>query len=123
MKYVCGVHGVIDQRPCAQCEAERDRRRRERRKREGTDRDRSRRAQTRRRSIIAVFGNRCAALVDGVRCTEVLAIELHHVDGDRTNDARENLVPVCKHCHLSHAKAPRSAFVQGDFSKLLPRIR
>ena len=34
------------------------------------------------------------------RYTEsVAATEVDHIDGDRTNNAMENLQPLCKHCH------------------------
>ena len=122
MKYICEVHGVVDERPCLQCKPEKERLKRERRKRQGTERVSGRQLQRQRRSILAAFDNHCAAIVDGKRCTEVLALEVHHVDGDRTNDAPSNRVPLCHEHHLSLAHAPRSAFAQGSYSGLMPRI-
>lgn len=34
-----------------------------------------------------------------VFCTSTDGIEVHHVDGDHSNDSLENLIPVCEACH------------------------
>jgi len=34
-------------------------------------------------------------------CGSTGDLEVHHIDGDRTNNALENLVPICKDCHKS----------------------
>lgn len=32
-------------------------------------------------------------------CGPVDSVVVHHVDGDRTNNSLENLIPVCRSCH------------------------
>lgn len=34
-----------------------------------------------------------------VFCTSTDEIEVHHIDGDHSNDSLENLIPVCAACH------------------------
>lgn len=29
----------------------------------------------------------------------ICSVEIHHIDGDRTNNAKENLLPLCCCCH------------------------
>lgn len=39
----------------------------------------------------------------GEQCTECGSeeeIEVHHIDGNRWNDGIDNLVPLCRECHL-----------------------
>jgi predicted RNA-binding Zn-ribbon protein involved in translation (DUF1610 family) len=33
-------------------------------------------------------------------CGEKDNIDVHHIDGDRTNNNLENLIPVCRYCHI-----------------------
>lgn len=33
-------------------------------------------------------------------CDEKDDIEVHHIDGNRTNNQLENLIPVCRYCHI-----------------------
>ena len=87
---------------CADCAAEKRR----------TDRLRGKARVTLRKRTLSVFGNQCAALVDGERCVTMGPLEIHHVDGDRTNDAFENRVPLCRPHHLEFAGMPREAFAQ-----------
>lgn len=67
----------------------------------------------RREHVLELFSHRCAAILEnGERCfvhgTSLL--EVHHVDGDSSNDHPSNLVPVCKPHHREYAGSPRSAF-------------
>lgn len=41
-----------------------------------------------------------------VSCDFDKVIELHHLDGDKNNNAKENLVPLCPNCHrmIHHRK-------------------
>lgn len=40
----------------------------------------------------------------------VLATEVHHKDGDDTNDADENLESLCKSCHSRHTVKEHGGF-------------
>lgn len=33
-------------------------------------------------------------------CGEGDNIDVHHIDGDRTNNQLKNLIPVCRYCHI-----------------------
>lgn len=51
-------------------------------------------------------GYRCRAcgrsqVVDGVR------LEVHHIDGDPTNHALDNLVTLCHDCHVARTREER----------------
>jgi len=35
-----------------------------------------------------------------VECDATEQIEVHHIDGDRTNNRLSNLVPLCHDCHM-----------------------
>lgn len=37
-----------------------------------------------------------------VRCPSILKLEAHHIDGDITNCALENLEWLCRECHEIH---------------------
>lgn len=39
-------------------------------------------------------GNLC------IICGEEDNIDVHHIDGDRTNNQLKNLIPVCRYCHI-----------------------
>ena len=52
------------------------------------------------------MSNRCAALIDGDRCEVCAPLEIHHIDGDRRNDAFENKVPLCRPHHREFAGMP-----------------
>ena len=63
-----------------------------------------------RRKILALYDNRCAAVIDGERCEVRAPLEIHHIDGDRRNDAFENKVPLCRPHHREFAGMPAQAF-------------
>lgn len=46
-----------------------------------------------REKAIEQFGERCTF------CGETEDVQIHHIDGDRTNDDLSNLLPVCLQCH------------------------
>ena len=77
-----------------------------------TDRLRGKARVTLRKRTLSAFGHQCAAIVDGERCVVMGELEIHHVDGDRTNDAFENRVPLCRPHHLECAGMPREAFAE-----------
>ena len=47
------------------------------------DRVRGKARVQQRRKILALYDNRCAAIVDGERCEVRAPLEVHHIDGDR----------------------------------------
>jgi hypothetical protein len=55
---------------------------------------RGRRWQRLRMAVMRNFGYMCG------KCGGAIAEEVHHRDGDVTNNAFPNLLPVCKPCHL-----------------------
>jgi HNH endonuclease len=105
-------HGTVEPRPpgkypkCPECYREKGKREAERQRQQGATRKRT------RDRVVGLFGNRCSAILDdGSRCFTHGGLEVHHVDGDPGNNHPENLVPVCRPHHHSHAGRPRSAFV------------
>lgn len=47
-----------------------------------------------RRRCLAEKGGACSL------CGSENRIEVHHINGDRTNNRIENLIPVCSNCHI-----------------------
>ena len=76
------------------------------------DRLRGKARVTLRKRTLSAFGHQCAAIIDGERCVTMAPLEIHHVDGDRTNDAFANRVPLCRPHHLEFAGMPREAFAR-----------
>jgi hypothetical protein len=58
--------------------------------------------------VKAAYGHRCAV------CREPY-VEVHHIDGDRTNNAESNLIPLCSNCHHGrvHGKAGHRLTAKG----------
>lgn len=48
----------------------------------------------RRREVLVEAGHRCA-----IPACKQIPVEVHHIDGDRTNHAFENLIALCPTCH------------------------
>ena len=48
----------------------------------------------RKREVLVEAGHRCA-----IPTCKQIPVEVHHIDGDRTNHAFENLIAVCRNCH------------------------
>lgn len=85
----CPQHGYYQARQCPGCERERNRR--PRRRARGTAAWKAARAAAQRRD-----GFRC------VRCgltNRRTKLEVHHIDGDTTNNALENLITLCVRHH------------------------
>lgn len=51
-------------------------------------------------------------------CGEHENIDVHHIDGDRTNNQLKNLIPVCRYCHIGIHEAREN--YEHWYSKLLP---
>jgi 5-methylcytosine-specific restriction endonuclease McrA len=67
------------------------------------DRPRGRAWMKKRRRIMARADGICE------RCRNRLAEEIHHIDGDVTNNCFENLVAACRPCHLALGRENRKA--------------
>lgn len=63
----------------------------------GSKHDKS--AQEQRAAVIAQgrFGRRCVCCDFAFGTTD--SFDLHHIDGDHTNNSNENVAPVCELCH------------------------
>jgi hypothetical protein len=48
----------------------------------------------RRREVLIEAGHRCA-----IATCKQIPVEVHHIDGDRTNHAFGNLIALCRNCH------------------------
>jgi hypothetical protein len=49
--------------------------------------------------LISVRGHRCESCFNPTWLDAPIALELHHIDGDRTNNAVDNLELLCPNCH------------------------
>jgi len=47
-----------------------------------------------RREIIERDGKKCTI------CNSFLKIEVHHIDGDKKNNKKSNLITLCRKCHI-----------------------
>ena len=66
-----------------------------------TPRQRGRALIERRDRIMRARGRTCQQCGDGGR------LELHHVDGDPSNDAPDNLMLLCLDCHVEAGRVVR----------------
>jgi predicted restriction endonuclease len=96
---VCHTHGLWEPPPrrCPQCQREKD----ERRRALGTTgwgdgRDRSAQAKF-RREVIALYGMRCGAIHNGVRCTATTDLQAHHTQPGN-NDPTTGVM-LCREHH------------------------
>lgn len=54
-----------------------------------------------RSTALNAYGDRC------LHCGSSEDVKVHHMDGDRSNDRRDNWVPLCQSCHTAlHRAAP-----------------
>lgn len=61
----------------------------------------------------AAVSDHCA--VCGYRALHASQLDVHHIDGDRTNNGAENLVTLCANCHrLFHALGPDGIAMDAD---------
>jgi len=51
-------------------------------------------------------------------CSEENNIDVHHIDGDRTNNQLKNLIPVCRYCHIGIHEAREN--YEHWYNRLLP---
>jgi hypothetical protein len=51
-------------------------------------------------------------------CGESNNIDVHHIDGDRTNNQLKNLIPICRYCHIGIHKAREN--YKHWYNRLLP---
>jgi len=56
------------------------------------------RSRQRARNIVDEIGNRETCL----NCGENTYVEVHHIDGDKSNTDLSNLVSLCTSCHVNH---------------------
>lgn len=52
-----------------------------------------------RRNCLEEMGAQCVACPDNDRVVGMDNIVVHHIDGDRSNNMIDNLIPVCHSCH------------------------
>lgn len=78
-------------------------------------RNRGREYQRLRRRILDSYGWRC----DG--CGRAAPLELHHRNGDRTDDRPANLRPLCRRCH--HAEHGREHARPDKWAELRAELR
>jgi predicted restriction endonuclease len=61
------------------------------------------------------YANRCAAYTAaGARCMVHAPLEVHHIDGDKTNNDARNLVPLCREHHRLFAYARAQEFAEPE---------
>jgi predicted restriction endonuclease len=101
--FYCHKHGQQEKRPCPECKKAYYAKPR-------TSRRSGYRARMVRARTLASYDHRCAALIDGRRCTVRAPLEAHHVDGDPSNDLPTNLVPLCRNHHIELAGLPFESF-------------
>ena len=49
--------------------------------------------------LISIRGHKCENCGNSEWCGEPIKLEVHHIDGDRTNNNIENLQLLCPNCH------------------------
>ena len=54
---------------------------------------------TLKQGVLRRDGYRCTHVENGVRCTATEQLEVHHVDGDPSNNRLENLTTLCAWHH------------------------
>lgn len=84
----CQKHGLQEKKPCPECKQEWD---------EG--RIVGGKWTRMRQKVLDRFSNRCAAIDNGERCWIHAPLEVHHIDGNRSNNHWTNHVPLCRPHH------------------------
>jgi 5-methylcytosine-specific restriction endonuclease McrA len=64
-----------------------------------SDRLRGRKWQRIRTSILRAYNDQCA------HCERVVPLEIHHMNGDPSDNRRENMIPLCVDCHREVERA------------------
>lgn len=57
------------------------------------------RSQHLKKNLLLTRGKRCESCTRSKWLKKPIPIELHHIDGDRTNNSYENLQLLCPNCH------------------------
>jgi hypothetical protein len=57
------------------------------------------RNKPRKKILIKERGHKCENCKNEKWLNEPITLELHHIDGDKTNNKRENLQLLCPNCH------------------------
>ena len=52
--------------------------------------------------------------LDCQQCVELVASDVHHLDGDHSNNTPSNLVPWCKRCHNEYMAKMKLEVVSHD---------
>ena len=52
-----------------------------------------------KKHLINLMGHRCELCSNDVWMDKPIALEIHHKDGDRTNNNLDNLMLLCPNCH------------------------
>ena len=81
----CHKHGLYQGYRCPQC---------------AKQRTRGSAWMATRKRILNQYGSQCAALTNGQRCMTHAPLEVHHINGDNSDNRIENLVPLCRPHHL-----------------------
>ena len=54
-------------------------------------------------------------------CSSTDSVEVHHIDGDRTNNVEDNLIPLCPTCHQQvHKETDHKSILLKTLHKRLP---
>lgn len=57
------------------------------------------RATNLKKHLISLRGNKCESCFNETWLGKPITLEIHHKDGDRTNNSLDNLILLCPNCH------------------------